>query len=57
MIEGGMRFLGEGHDNMGSENQMTKEIPAGMVIGGRFKTAAEAGTRKFIVNFKMRRAL
>ena len=54
-IDGGMRFLGSGSDAIGSTHSMTSQIPSGMILGGRFKTSSDAATRKFAVNYKLRR--
>ncbi len=54
-IDGGMRFLGSGDDAIGSTHSMTAQIPSGMILGGRFKTSSETATRKFAVNYKLRR--
>lgn len=54
-IDGGMRFLGTGADTIGSTFSMTTPIPSGMILGGRFKTSSDVATRKFTVNYKLRR--
>ena len=55
LIDGGLRLLGDGVEQIGSEHSMTDAIPAGLVLGGRFKTSSSPASREFAVNYKMRR--
>ena len=50
----GIRMLGDGHEPVSSENELTSAIDAGIIIGCRFKGADLAGERSIVANFRFR---
>lgn len=53
-VTAGYRMLDTDHDEISSESEITPAIPAGIVIGTRFRTSDEAGTRLLSVNYRFR---
>jgi hypothetical protein len=55
-LDSGLQLLKDGIDMVSSESEFTPAIPAGCILGTRFKACATAGTREITVNYRLRMA-